>query len=507
VVKARSYLAALIVAAVALALASPASAPAAFPGANGKILISTTVVSAGVSNTDIYAVDPVTGTDTRLTTDPGADRTPAASPDGLKIVFSREEALYVMNADGTGETLLAASPPGGVDPAWSPDGTEIVFARQDYDAGDFGTKLYVIDADGGNLHRITTSASLRWDFAPDWSPDGSSILFTSNINQVWKVNPDGSGMARILNDGRYPSWSPDGSKILYTAAGDPDSDLFVANPDGTDATNVTPERTGDNGQGVFSPDGHRIAFGAGPGCCSLWTMDADGSNGAPLAPRTYSRLDWQPIPVDAYPRPKVATPVRTSLVPAYEECTSPDRTHGPPLVAGSCSAPVQSSTQLTVGTPDANREPANSVGSIRYKVVGGDPGTPDEADVGLAVRVTDVRAAAGLSDYTGELRALVGLRITDKDNTPSPGGPGAATVADTVLGVTVPCAETSADSTIGSECSIATSADALVPDTVKEGRRSVWQLGEVRVSDGGADADADTAGDNTQFLTQGVFVP
>ena len=66
---------------------------------------------------------------------------------------------------------------------------------------------------------------------------------------------------------------------------------------------------------------------------------------------------------------------------------------------------------------------------------------------------------------------------------------------------------TKSDSTIGSECSIVTSADALVPDTVKEGRRSVWQLGQVRVSDGGADADADTAGDNTQFLTQGIFIP
>lgn len=501
------HVAELIVAALLLALTFPASAPATFPGQNGKILISTTVQSEGVSNIDIYAVDPVTGTDTRLTTDPGADRTPAASPDGLKIAFSRDEALYVMNADGTGETPLAASPPGGTDPAWSPDGTQIVFARQDTNAGDFGTKLYVIDADGGNLHRITSSASLRWDFAPDWSPDGSSILFTMHTNELWRLNPDGTGMTRILNYGREPSWSPDGSKILYQADGNPDTDLFVANPDGTDATNVTPEHTGDNRPGAFSPDGLRIAFGAVPGCCSLWTMNADGSNDAPLAPRQYSTLSWQPIPVNGYPRPSGATPLRASLVPAYEQCTSPDRVHGPPLDSGSCSVPAQSSTHLTVGTPDANDQTASSIGSVRYQVAAGIPGTPaDEADVAIAVSVTDVRLSSDLTDYTGELRALVGLRITDKDNTPHPGGPGAATVADTVLGVTVPCVETS-DTSVGSGCDIATSADALVPGTVKEGRRAIWQFDQVSVSDGGTDGDADTAGDNRPFLTQGIFVP
>ena len=55
-----------------------------------------------------------------------------------------------------------------------------------------------------------------------------------------------------------------------------------------------------------------------------------------------------------HPRPTGATPVRVSLVPAYEPCTSPNRTHGPPLAFPSCSPPVQTSDFLTVGTPDAN---------------------------------------------------------------------------------------------------------------------------------------------------------
>ena len=52
-----------------------------------------------------------------------------------------------------------------------------------------------------------------------------------------------------------------------------------------------------------------------------------------------------------------------------------------------------------------------------------------------------------------------------------------------------------------------TTADALVPDTIKEGRRAIWQAGTVRVYDGGPDGLASTTGDNTLFATQGVFVP
>ena len=56
----------------------------------------------------------------------------------------------------------------------------------------------------------------------------------------------------------------------------------------------------------------------------------------------------------SYPRPKGATPHRTPLVPAYQECTAPNRVHGPPLDDPSCAPPVQQSGTLTVGTPDAN---------------------------------------------------------------------------------------------------------------------------------------------------------
>ena len=108
-------------------------------------------------------------------------------------------------------------------------------------------------------------------------------------------------------------------------------------------------------------------------------------------------------PNPGYPRPKGATPMRASLVPAYNQCTSPNRVHGPPDFPGnasnpdgSCNPPAQTSGQITVGTPDANGAAANSVGFVRLSVINGNPATTaDEADVRYQVSITDVRCKPG----------------------------------------------------------------------------------------------------------------
>jgi hypothetical protein len=206
----------------------------------------------------------------------------------------------------------------------------------------------------------------------------------------------------------------------------------------------------------------------------------------------------------AYARPKGATPVRVSLVPAYAPCTTPNSRHGAPLASGSCSPPRPASPYLTVGTPDANGQAADSTGSLQLASIPGNPSTTaDEADVRVVAAITDVRNTADLSDYTGELEARLTLRITDTANGASGSDP--ATSVDTPLRITIPCTATSSAS--GSACSITTTADSVVPGVVPEGRRSIWELGPVQVFDGGADRLASTTGDNFLFAQQGVFVP
>jgi hypothetical protein len=204
-----------------------------------------------------------------------------------------------------------------------------------------------------------------------------------------------------------------------------------------------------------------------------------------------------------YPRPRGANVTRVPLVPAFDKCPAPDRTHGGPLAFGSCGSP-SSSSLLTVGTPDSNGATANSSGYVRYTTVPGDRSTPgNEADVAVQVGLTDVRRKRDLSDYAGQLELRDVVRITDRLNGQATDE--AATVQDSEFPVSVPCTVT-ADALIGGTCGVNTSFNAVVAGTVVESKRSIWELGTVTLYDGGASETAG-ASDAQPFERQGVFVP
>ena len=210
-------------------------------------------------------------------------------------------------------------------------------------------------------------------------------------------------------------------------------------------------------------------------------------------------------------RPKSASPSRVSLVPAFNQCTTPNRVHGPPDFPGngagqdgSCNPPAASSSQLTVGSPDVNGQAANGDAYVKAEVLTGNPATQaDEADARFTVSVKDVRrTTTGLPDYTGQLQLESSIRVVDKNNGPSETG----TMQDTPFRVTVPCTTTAA-TTVGSTCSVTTTADAVIgAGAVQEGKRAMWQLGQIRVNDGGADGVASTT-PNGLYMVQGVYVP
>jgi hypothetical protein len=208
-----------------------------------------------------------------------------------------------------------------------------------------------------------------------------------------------------------------------------------------------------------------------------------------------------------YPRPKSATPLYLPLVVAYDACGTATKSHAPPLGSGSCT-PQQSSGQLTVGSPDANMRAANSTGYVKAVRLG-DLTTPaDDSDVRLTTSLSDVRRKADLTDYPGEVEVRLGLRVTDRSTSvsPTPPGTGSDTTQDFTFRFAVGCTPTG-DATIGSTCDVTTTADTLMPGAVPENRRIIWEMGHVQVYDGGADGDADTQGDNTPFMRQGVFAP
>ncbi len=100
---------------------------------------------------------------------------------------------------------------------WSPDGEKIAFVTK----RDGNFDLYVMNADGSGLRRLTRGAA--WDGGPAWSPDGRKFAFVSKRDgndEVSVINVDGTGLRNLTRspaqDG-HPKWSSDARKIASSA--------------------------------------------------------------------------------------------------------------------------------------------------------------------------------------------------------------------------------------------------------------------------------------------------
>jgi Tol biopolymer transport system component len=511
----------LVVSGVMLAV-GVAPAHAAFLGANGRIAFT----SDRDGNREIYVMNADGTGQTRLTNDPASDSDPAWSPDGTKIAFvsSRDAGdfeIYKMNADGTGQTRLTNEQFLDADPAWSPDGTKIAFTSR----RDGSNQIYLMNADGTSPLRLTNNGASEG--FPAWSPDGSKIAFQTSRDgnwEIYKMNPDGTGQVNLTNapasEDITPTWSPDGKEIGFATNRVPGDqhDIWKMNADGSSQVSVI----------ALSSDEQFPAAAPGGGGNGLAMSNADGDNeiyslipNVPLTSNTAddSTPDWQAVQTP-YVRPVGATPYRVPLVPAFNSCPTTNTTHAGPISIASCAVPLASSGFLTVGTPDANGATAKSIGFVRIDVFcnGGATGemppcstTPgDQLDGKLTVSDKDVRcqgASGGcsgtLADYTGDLMLQVNAKISDRN---SAGNLGATTLSYPVR-ASVPCTGT-ADTTVGSTCSLTSSLDAVIgAGAVVEQKRAIWELGQVQVLDGGSDGDATTLGDNTTFAVSGVFFP
>ena len=175
----------------------------------------------------------------------GQRRVPRWSPDGTKIAFDTHAygtfQIYVMNADGSGVTRLTNDPPPTPisSPSWSPDGTQIAFVRN----SGGNSHIYVMNANGSGQTLCRTQVPLTPH--RHGRPDGTKIAFISfrdGNNEIYVVNADGSGVVRLTNNAASdinPAWSPDGTKIAFTSIRDGNAQIYVMNADGSGQTRLT----------------------------------------------------------------------------------------------------------------------------------------------------------------------------------------------------------------------------------------------------------------------------
>ena len=221
-------------------------------------------------------------------------RDDAVPAEGDQIAFSCKEqnntwyAICVSNVDGSERRRITKRIQAST-PAWSPDGQKIAFTRNE-DVGEYTTfsddDVFVMDADGDDAHQLTPERDGRHTGQPNWSPDGSQIAYIHGANvptgqpsrpgSLFVMDADGSNVHRLTRGDADvdPAWSPDGNEIAYGHCFGIASptfctlDLFVMDVATGASRQLTRTPFFYEAGYAWSPDSARIAF-------TRWTPPAD----------------------------------------------------------------------------------------------------------------------------------------------------------------------------------------------------------------------------------------
>lgn len=292
---------------VALSLIPATALHAAFPGTNGKIAFQTSSTVLDPGCVDSIGVIEPDGTGIQTVIVGRIEPWPSWSPDGSRIAYVVLPTdgwfqVWVADADGGGAEMVTV----GKEPSWSPDGTKIVSRKTDW-------TLAIVDLESSEETVLTTAAG-EYDqhSEPSWDPTGDRIVFKRSPGlvdeELWMVNADGSGLRRLTMPGaaqydRNAEWSPDGQAIVFEreTSNLGGAQLFTIDPDGGTPAQITSLAPPLRAQGpAWSPDGTTIAYllndslhGGG----ELWMTSVGSGNGQRVTSLGgcvgNGPLDWQ----------------------------------------------------------------------------------------------------------------------------------------------------------------------------------------------------------------------
>ena len=188
-------------------------------------------------------------------------------------------------------------------PAFSPDGTMMAFSR---DGGANRSHIFLAPVAGGSAQEIDTGAVL--DYEPAWAPDGKRLSFLRMTGpgayQVM-VREIASGVettVRVASERSAPAWLPGGQSLMIAHRERPElpSSLLEV-PVGGGAARVwtiAPPRSQGDTHPRLSPDGQQVAFirTLEPASQDIWllTLGSGQVRRVTAEQRPNSGLCWHP---------------------------------------------------------------------------------------------------------------------------------------------------------------------------------------------------------------------
>ena len=202
------------------------------------------------------AIDPTSG---EVATSEAFARLVASRPDGTRkrVIFDLAGADRYRGPDSAWG------------PSWSKDGRWLAFAvGPPFASGNADVDIWKIRGDGRDAMNLTPDSEAN-DALPDFSPDGRRIVFRSMRDgnaEIYVMNADGAGVHRLTRHeatDTMPAFSSAGDRVAFTSFRDGNFELYTVAVD-EDGRPGRPERlTRNPGHDMhprFSPDDEWVLF-------------------------------------------------------------------------------------------------------------------------------------------------------------------------------------------------------------------------------------------------------
>jgi TolB protein len=170
-------------------------------------------------------------------------------------------------------------------------------------------ELYLVDADGENLERLTNHGNIV--LSPAWSLDGTRLAFSSyktGLPRIY-IHELATGRERMIEplrtgDQMTPAFSPDGQTLAFAVTSGERSGIFSYNFYRNCCLTLLAGGRWNDISPVYSPDGRSLAFNSnrlGTSQPQVYIMPASGGEPDLISPYSFDRPgyfsapDWSPV--------------------------------------------------------------------------------------------------------------------------------------------------------------------------------------------------------------------